>query len=84
MPDRFVYKTTKIGISGEKVKLEFGEGKNRMISMSVREFMDILRHEFPNEVFEKIEMHMAVSTEVSNQPQVGFLVTNRQGLHLMQ
>ena len=78
MPDQFVYEVSKVEIGDDEVKLEFGEGKNGMISMTVRKFMDILRKEFPGEVFEKIEMHMAVTTEVPGQArQVGYLVTNR-------
>ena len=81
MPDQFVYQTVEIGgMNGEKIKLEFGKGKNGTISLSVRRLMDILRQKFPGQVFEKIEIHIGVSDE--GEP--ALLVTNELSLHLMQ
>ena len=79
MPDRFYYRVVEIDSDGEKkVKLEFSAGKHGMISVTLRELLDILRQKFPNEVFEKIKLciYVADSTETS-EPEVCCLITNQ-------
>ena len=79
MAEGFVCKVNEIGINNARtwVEVQFNEGENKMISISLRELLDILRNKFPDEVFERIWLRNVVVNKMSSEPQATLLITNK-------
>ena len=80
MAEGFICTVNRISINDTPtwVEVQFDEGENKVMCISLRELLDILKNKFPDEVFERIWLRNVVVNKMSSgYQQATLLITNK-------